>query len=255
RTGREPLEGRPRRQGAPSGLRARGHGDGGAGGGALVSPALQRVRGSLPPDRMVRAAQPGPRPGPAGRKTHRLHCHRRQRRRNGHTVLYGRPAHPSGVRGIAQTERRDQPYGSRVVQAPVRQVSGAMNDGQGGRIFFSNMGRSLEEEDEIRLVSVGVDIGSSTSHLVFSRIVLERLDNRYIVSERVVLHESDVLLTPYAHDQTIDAAALGAFIDRQYELAGVEPCNIDTVALILTGVAVLCCNAMAIGELFASQAG
>jgi len=130
-----------------------------------------------------------------------------------------------------------------------------MSDSQGGRIFFSNMGRSLEEEDEIRLVSVGVDIGSSTSHLVFSRIVLERLDNRYIVSERVVLHESEVLLTPYADDQTIDAAALGAFIDRQYELAGVEPRNIDTGALILTGVAVRRSNARAIGDLFASQAG
>lgn len=130
-----------------------------------------------------------------------------------------------------------------------------MSESSGGRIFFSNMGRSLEEEDEIRLVSVGVDIGSSTSHLVFSRIVLERLDNRYIVSERVVLHESDVLLTPYAQDQTIDAVALGAFIDRQYELAGVEPRNIDTGALILTGVAVRRSNARAIGELFASQAG
>lgn len=130
-----------------------------------------------------------------------------------------------------------------------------MSDSQGGRIYFSNLGRSLEEEDEIRLVSVGVDIGSSTSHLVFSRIVLERLDNRYIVSERVVLHESDVLLTPYADDQTIDAEKLGAFIDRQYELAGVAPNNIDTGALILTGVAVRRSNARAIGDLFASQAG
>ena len=85
----------------------------------------------------------------------------------------------------------------------------------GGRVFFSNVRRSLEGEDEIILVSVGVDIGSSTSHLVFSRLVLERLDNRYIVSERTVLHESDVLLTPYAADQSIDAAALGAFIEAQ----------------------------------------
>src|SRR3712207_8980144 len=52
--------------------------------------------------------------------------------------------------------------------------------------FFSNVGRSLEEEDEIRLTSVGVDIGSSTSHLVFSRLVLERLDNRYIVDRKRV---------------------------------------------------------------------
>ena len=50
-----------------------------------------------------------------------------------------------------------------------------MNDeSEGGRIFFSSTGRTLAEEDEICVLSVGVDIGSSTSHLVFSRIVLER---------------------------------------------------------------------------------
>ncbi|HUZ67688.1 MAG TPA: ethanolamine ammonia-lyase reactivating factor EutA [Beijerinckiaceae bacterium] len=125
----------------------------------------------------------------------------------------------------------------------------------GGRIFFSNVRRSLEEEDEIRLVSVGVDIGSSTSHLIFSRLVLERLDNRYVVSQREILHESDVLLTPYASDMTIDAIALGAFIDRQYELAQLDPQAIDTGALILTGVAVRRRNARAIGDLFAAQAG
>lgn len=130
-----------------------------------------------------------------------------------------------------------------------------MSDEAGGRVFFSHIRRSLEEEDEIRLVSVGVDIGSSTSHLVFSRIVLERLDSRYIVSEREVLFESEVLLTPYADDMSIDAAALGSFIARQYELARIEPQAIDTGALILTGVAVRRSNARAIGDLFAAQAG
>jgi ethanolamine utilization protein EutA len=124
-----------------------------------------------------------------------------------------------------------------------------------GRIFFSSVGRSLEEEDEIRLLSVGVDIGSSTSHLVFSRIVLERLDNRYIVSERTLLHESAVMLTPYRADASIDAAVLGGFIERQYALAGIAPEAIDTGALILTGVAVRRSNARAIGDLFAAQAG
>jgi ethanolamine utilization protein EutA len=125
----------------------------------------------------------------------------------------------------------------------------------GGRVFFSNVRRSLEEEDEIRLVSVGVDIGSSTSHLVFSRLVLERLDNRYVVSEREIVHESDVLLTPYASDMTIDSNALGAFIERQYEIAEIDPQSIDTGALILTGVAVRRRNSRAIGELFAAQTG
>ena len=125
----------------------------------------------------------------------------------------------------------------------------------GGRVFFSSVRRSLEEEDEIRLVSVGIDVGSSTTHLVFSRLVLERLDNRYVVSVREVVHQSDVLLTPYAADLTIDAAALGRFLDRQYELAGVARAAIDTGAIILTGVAMRRSNARAIGDLFAADAG
>jgi ethanolamine utilization protein EutA len=128
-------------------------------------------------------------------------------------------------------------------------------DEAGGRIFFSSTGRSLVDEDEIVVLSVGVDIGSSTSHLVFSRIVLERLDSRYIVSTREMFYQSDILLTPYSAAEEIDADALGAFIERQYQAANVDPDEIDTGALILTGVAVRRRNARAIGELFARQAG
>jgi ethanolamine utilization protein EutA len=131
----------------------------------------------------------------------------------------------------------------------------AVSEPAGGRVFFSNVRRSLEFEDQIVLTSVGVDIGSSTSHLVFSRLVLERTDNRYIVSERVVLHESEVLLTPYSDDQSIDAGALRVFVERQYALAKLTPEQIDSGALILTGVAMRRSNARAIGELFAREAG
>src|SRR5580704_17713347 len=126
---------------------------------------------------------------------------------------------------------------------------------QGGRIFFSNTGRTFGEEDELCVLSVGVDIGSSTSHLVFSRIVLERLDSRYVVTKRESFYQSDILLTPYSAEDTIDAGALGAFLERQYKDAKVDPDEIDTGALILAGVAVRRKNARAIGELFAKQAG
>jgi ethanolamine utilization protein EutA len=124
-----------------------------------------------------------------------------------------------------------------------------------GRIFFSNAGRTLALEDELLLTSVGVDIGSSTSHLVFSRILLERLDSRYIVTERETVYRSDILLTPYTDAEAINAAALGAFIEQQYKAADISPDAIDSGALILTGVAVQRKNARAIGELFARQAG
>jgi ethanolamine utilization protein EutA len=128
-------------------------------------------------------------------------------------------------------------------------------EAQGGRIFFSSTGRTFGEEDELCVLSVGVDIGSSTSHLVFSRIVLERLDSRYVVTERESFYQSDILLTPYSAEEEIDAAALGAFIARQYKDAKVDADEIDTGALILTGVAVRRRNARAIGELFAAQTG
>jgi ethanolamine utilization protein EutA (predicted chaperonin) len=130
-----------------------------------------------------------------------------------------------------------------------------MGEDEGGRIFFSSKGRTLEGEDEIVVLSVGVDIGSSTSHLVFSRIVLERLDSRYVVTTRETFYESDILLTPYSKDETIDAEKLGAFIHKQYGFAKVQPDEIDTGALILTGVAVRRKNARAIADLFAGQAG
>src|SRR3984885_14158248 len=131
-----------------------------------------------------------------------------------------------------------------------------MNDeSAGGRIFFSSTGRSLVDEDEIVVLSVGVDIGSSTSHLVFSRIVLERLDSRYVGTERETFYQSDILLTPYASGDAIDAEGLGPFFPPQNENALVDPDEIDAGALILPGVAVRRSNARRIGELFARQAG
>ncbi len=132
-----------------------------------------------------------------------------------------------------------------------------MSDQAGGRIFFSSAGRTLSVEDQISILTVGVDIGSSTSHLVFSRIVLERLDSRYVVAQRETLYESGIRLTPYQSSEgnDIDAIALGQFIAQQYQAAGINPESIDTGALILTGVAARRSNARAIGDLFACEAG
>ena len=121
--------------------------------------------------------------------------------------------------------------------------------------FFSGHIRTLDRELEITLTSVGVDIGSSTSHLVFSEIVMERRDSVYVVAARKVLRQSEILLTPYTDAMTIDADALGQFIEQQYRQANLSPEDIDTGALILTGIAVRRTNARAIGELFADQAG
>jgi ethanolamine utilization protein EutA len=120
---------------------------------------------------------------------------------------------------------------------------------------FTAPTRDMAEEDRIVLISVGVDIGSSTSHLLFSRLELERQDNRYVTVTREVLYQSDILLTPYLGATTIAQRALGDFIERQYARAGLTRDQVDTGALILTGVALLRDNARAIAELFAEEAG
>ena len=120
---------------------------------------------------------------------------------------------------------------------------------------FTNVNRHIVDEDEIKLTSVGVDIGSSTSHLVFSRLEMRQEGTRYVIVQRTILNQSEILLTPYRDESTIDVEGLEKFINHQYERAGLKRDDVDTGALILTGVAVRRRNARAIGELFAEEAG
>jgi ethanolamine utilization protein EutA len=91
----------------------------------------------------------------------------------------------------------------------------------------------MQEEEELQLTTVGVDIGSSTSHLVFSRLQLTLEGSRYRVTKREVLNESEILLTPYVDDTRIDVEALEAFINQQYKNAKIRRDEVDTGALIL----------------------
>jgi ethanolamine utilization protein EutA len=120
---------------------------------------------------------------------------------------------------------------------------------------FSNANRHMQEEEELQLTTVGVDIGSSTSHLVFSQLQLTLEGSRYRVTKRTILNESKILLTPYVDETRIDVEALETFINEQYKNAKIRRDQVDTGALILTGVAVRRRNARAIAELFAQEAG
>ena len=125
---------------------------------------------------------------------------------------------------------------------------------EGGRVVFAEQ-RNIASAEKTSLISVGVDIGSSTSHLVFSRLRMEQRDGRYVVAERQVIYDSDIFLTPYTNQQTIDSDKLGEYIAGQYRSAQLRPDEVDTGALILTGLAVRRQNARAIGELFAVETG
>ena len=74
--------------------------------------------------------------------------------------------------------------------------------------------------ERISLTSVGIDIGSSTSHHIFSRLILRRqgiaLSSRFVVVKREILYESPILLTPYLDKTTIDTAKLDEFIHDSF---------------------------------------
>jgi ethanolamine utilization protein EutA len=113
--------------------------------------------------------------------------------------------------------------------------------------------------DNVELLTVGVDIGSSTSHLLFARLHLQRLaqtlSSRFAVVKREVLHRSPVLLTPYRPDGLIDVDELERFFGRSYQEAGIDRDQVETGAVILTGAALERANARAVADLFAREGG
>src|SRR3954471_5204626 len=79
---------------------------------------------------------------------------------------------------------------------------------------------SLWAQDNITLLSVGIDIGSAGTQVIFSRVKLRRLSeeltSRYFVVERETLHQSPVALTPYLSEERIDDQGIGKIIDDAY---------------------------------------
>lgn len=131
------------------------------------------------------------------------------------------------------------------------------HDDPGGE--YDPTASSLWAQDNIELVSVGIDIGSAGTQVIFSRVQLRRLaeelTSRYFVVERETIYQSPVALTPYVNEERIDDKAIGGLIDAAYESAGVHPDNIDTGAVILTGEALRRENAKAIADVLAEIGG
>ena len=117
----------------------------------------------------------------------------------------------------------------------------------------------LWQQDNIFLSTVGIDIGSSSTQVVFSQVHLERqgeaLSSRYVVVERRLLYQSPIFFTPYEGSSEIDARSLGALIDRAYHEAEVSPHDVDIGVVLLTGEALRRANAENIAHVIAHKGG
>ena len=117
----------------------------------------------------------------------------------------------------------------------------------------------LWRQDNVSLTTVGIDIGSSGTQVIFSRVHLRRLaedlTSRYYVVARETLFQSPVALTPYQSEERIDDEKLGEIIDDAYVAAQLSPDNIDTGVVILTGEALRRENAQGIAKILSEQGG
>lgn len=91
-----------------------------------------------------------------------------------------------------------------------------------------------------QLLSVGIDIGTTTTQLVFSSLSIHDVARpvqipRIDITDRKVLYQSEIIFTPLVDEETIDVHRLVEFIRQQYAAAGVMPSQVETGAAIITG--------------------
>lgn len=119
--------------------------------------------------------------------------------------------------------------------------------------------RLAPDSDVVELLTVGIDVGSATFHMSVSRIVLERraqsLSTRYDVVSREAVFVSPVTFTPYLGTEEIDAASVVETVRRAFAEAGVDPAEIDSGVVLLTGSALLRHNARALADRLAEMSG
>ncbi len=110
------------------------------------------------------------------------------------------------------------------------------------------------------LLSVGLDVGTTTTQLVLSRLTVANRAGSFAVPEmqitdRQIIYRSPVHFTPLQDENHVDGEAIRALVTREYEAAGVKKEDVDTGAIIITGETSRKENAAAVLQALAGFAG
>ena len=110
------------------------------------------------------------------------------------------------------------------------------------------------------LLSVGIDLGTTTTQLVFSRLTVRNEGSafsvpNYTVAAREVLRRSAVHFTPLRSERELDAEAIARIVDAEYAAAGIDRRAVQTGAVIITGETARRENARAVLEALSGYAG
>ena len=90
------------------------------------------------------------------------------------------------------------------------------------------------------LLSAGIDVGTSTTQLVFSRLSVANQASgfsvpRIVITDKEVIYRSAIHFTPLVSETRLDGPKLRQIIEQEYHSAGVAPSDVDTGAVIITG--------------------
>lgn len=93
-----------------------------------------------------------------------------------------------------------------------------------------------------KMLSVGIDIGTSTTQLIFSELTVENRASMASVPlisivDKQIIYKSDIHFTPLISSDEIDAPSVRKIIEGEYKKAGFSPKDVDTGAVIITGEA------------------
>ncbi len=110
------------------------------------------------------------------------------------------------------------------------------------------------------MISVGIDIGTSTMSMIVSRLGITNMAAAHMVpdiniSKKEIIYRSPLYLTPLLDQETLDGEKIRKIITEEYEHAQIRPDMIDTGAVIITGESALKKNAEIITENLSMLAG
>lgn len=110
------------------------------------------------------------------------------------------------------------------------------------------------------ILSAGIDIGTSTTQLIFSRLVMENLASSYTVPrisivEKEVFYRSSVYFTPLLSQTEIDMVKIKEILQEEYQKAGITPADLKTGAVIITGETARKTNANLVLSTLSNMAG
>lgn len=90
------------------------------------------------------------------------------------------------------------------------------------------------------LLSLGLDVGTTTTQLIVSDLTVENRAGAFSVPElditaRKIRYQSPVHFTPMLDENRVDAEGLRRLVEQEYEAAGITRQQVDTGAVIITG--------------------